>query len=199
MTAIDGINPINIINCYSQIIDPIINSKNMYYEISIQVSETSSTSDLLYKNDVFVVMGELLRGDKTPRNGYGCRIRNGVTINENYDIYTCKFNNNYGSTGLNSASIQYNSYTTSSFLCANCTIGVGWNYSTKTLFYHLNPLKHGNEYGLSITNVEFPTNTRIYVFGIDVQKEKMKTSPLQVFIDTKNFVYTDVANLYLNS
>ena len=199
-TAIDGIIPLRNIYDYSQIIDPIVSSKNMYYEISVTVpcKEVNGTP---YKHDIFVVMGELLREDKTPRNGYGCRLRNSISSDKNYDIYTCTFNNDYGSTGINSFTIPYDNDFSSSLGYCRYTIGVGWNYQNKTLFYHLNPTQYGNQYGLQIDNVEFPTNTRLYVFLVDVDKasvDGMNTN-ISTAIITKwdQFKFPDVAEDYI--
>lgn len=199
-TTIDEIIPLRNIYSYSQIIDPIVNSKNMYYEIKTTVPLKEDGTP--YKFDVFVVMGELLRQDKTPRNGYGCRIRNSITVDGNFDIYTCEFNNDYGSTGISSDTISYSENYFGGLGYARFTIGVGYNYTNKTLFYHIDPDKYGKQYGLQISNVEFPTNTRLYMFLVDVSKESTEglTTNVTSYITTKwyEFEYPDVAEDYID-
>ena len=203
--AIDGIVPLNNIYCYSQIIDPILNSKNMYYEIKMYVPTTSISPGEgfrfnIYRFQTFVVMGELLREDKTPRNGYGVKIMNGNTSLSNYDLYTLQFNNDYGSTGINSVTIPYNNKTIP-LGYQTFVIGVGYTYDTKSLFYHIEPDLYGDQYGLEIQNVEFPENTRIYVFLVDVDKtgDSTMTNGIITQIETRfdRFEYPDVANKYI--
>lgn len=200
--ATDGITPLRNIYTYSQILDPILNSKNMYVEVSVQVTEKSDT-DLLYKSDVYIVFGELLRQDKIPRNGYGCKIRNGFSNNDSYDLYTLQFNNDYGGQGINSISIPYNSYQTgTSLFCATMVLGIGWNYETKQLFFHANPNQYGDEYGLSIPVTSFPENTRLYIITVDVDKtdDSFTNQPVQVSVDSiyDYLAYKSVADKYLN-
>lgn len=200
--AIDGITPLRNIYTYSQILDPILNSKNMYVEVSVQVTEKTDM-DLLYKSDVYIVFGELLRQDKIPRNGYGCKIRNGFSNNANYDLYTLQFNNDYGGQGINSISVPYNSYQTStSLFCATMVLGIGWNYETKQLFFHVNPNQYGDEYGLSIPVTSFPENTRLYIIAVNVDKtnNSFMNQPVQISVDSiyEHLAYQSVADKYLN-
>lgn len=199
---IDGITPLNNINCYSQIIDPIITTKNMYYEIDVTVAANQSDNNNQYKSYAIVAMGTMLRNTKVPINGYGVILKNDVTNQFYYDLYTAQFNNDYGGQGINSVSIPYQSGI-SSLGYDKYTVGVGWNYQTKKLFYHINPTQYGDEYGLAIENVTFPENTRIYILGIDVDKKEFSSdvlsNPLRVWIKTRSgFKYQSVADKYLN-
>lgn len=154
----------------------------------------------IYKNDLFIVFGELLVGDKVPRNGYGCKIRQGYTLSSNYDLYTLSFNNDYGSNGISSVTIPYEYYDSDTYT-ARVTMGIGWDYNNKQLFFHINPKLYGDGYGLAIPVSSFPKNTRLYILTVDVDKDDTTTNPTTITINAKRdkFVYTSVANNYLGT
>lgn len=197
----DHVDPLNNIIAYSQIIDPIVKNKNMYYEICVTVCQNTLNDNKPYKSWAMVCMGDMYRNKQTPCTGYGVLLKNNVSTDYYYDLYTAQFNNDYGAQGINSVTIPYASGG-SGLGYTMYYVGVGWNYQTKQLFYHINPTLYGDQYGLAIDNVEFPENTRIYLLGIDVDKMDFKqpgmSYPLSIRIMTSGFIYQNVADKYLS-
>lgn len=184
----------------------VLTNENLYLEFQMvsnnPYNTTDSTYDLVLPKSLI-----LLLYDRTSDKSYGVNLISGFNEENKYAVFTI-------SNGVyqNSVAISYKAnsegYESSSYTNGGnkYRIGMGYDKTTKKLFFHIEPNLYGAEYGLGIDNVELNTDSG---FVCLLTKAYSRTKPdsstysfnnydfeMSWFTKDTGFLYTDIATKY---